>query len=171
MSAFCCLYKFFSITGSRAQVFLTTFIVIYSWISFQNAGCAGCAIYVMYTALIQWCTRTYLVHSTSRLTHFTSTHPSIFSKKKKNWSPNKGLEPLTLRLKVWCSTNWANRALTTGHGEKWSDCCKNDYQIPKERCEQDSNLRGKLPLDFKSNALTTRPSQPTSIWWGDVAQW
>ena len=27
------------------------------------------------------------------------------------------------------------------------------------RCEQGSNLRGKLPLDFKSNALTTRPSQ------------
>ncbi|CAH3195370.1 unnamed protein product, partial [Porites evermanni] len=31
---------------------------------------------------------------------------------------------------------------------------KNDY-----RCEQDSNLRGGTPLDFKSNALTTRPSQ------------
>ena len=28
-----------------------------------------------------------------------------------------------------------------------------------ERCEQGSNLRGKFPLDFKSNALTTRPSQ------------
>ena len=27
------------------------------------------------------------------------------------------------------------------------------------RCEQDSNLRGKIPLDFESNALTTRPSQ------------
>ena len=27
------------------------------------------------------------------------------------------------------------------------------------RCEQGSNLRGKIPLDFKSNALTTRPSQ------------
>ena len=27
------------------------------------------------------------------------------------------------------------------------------------RCEQDSNLRGNIPLDFKSNALTTRPSQ------------
>ena len=25
-------------------------------------------------------------------------------------APNKGLEPLTLRLKVWCSTDWANRA-------------------------------------------------------------
>ncbi len=29
----------------------------------------------------------------------------------------------------------------------------------KIRCEQDSNLRGESPLDFKSNALTTRPSQ------------
>ena len=28
-----------------------------------------------------------------------------------------------------------------------------------DRCEQDSNLRGETPLDFKSNALTTRPSQ------------
>ena len=27
------------------------------------------------------------------------------------------------------------------------------------RFEQGSNLRGKTPLDFKSNALTTRPSQ------------
>ena len=27
------------------------------------------------------------------------------------------------------------------------------------RCEQDSNLRGDTPLDFESNALTTRPSQ------------
>ena len=29
----------------------------------------------------------------------------------------------------------------------------------RSRCEQDSNLRGKIPLDFESNALTTRPSQ------------
>ena len=28
------------------------------------------------------------------------------------------------------------------------------------RCGQDSNLRGNCPLDFKSNALTTRPPQP-----------
>ena len=37
---------------------------------------------------------------------------------------------------------------------KKNKCSKNDY-----RCEQDSNLRGGTPLDFKSNALTTRPSQ------------
>ncbi|MEQ2184505.1 hypothetical protein GOODEAATRI_008611, partial [Goodea atripinnis] len=29
----------------------------------------------------------------------------------------------------------------------------------QHRCEQDLNLRGETPLDFKSNALTTRPSQ------------
>lgn len=27
------------------------------------------------------------------------------------------------------------------------------------RCEQDLNLRGYTPLDFKSNAFTARPSQ------------
>ena len=32
----------------------------------------------------------------------------------------------------------------------------------KKRCEQGSNLRGETPLDFKSNALTTRPSQLTT---------
>ena len=30
----------------------------------------------------------------------------------------------------------------------------------KIRTEQDSNLRGQSPLDFESNALTTRPSVP-----------
>ena len=29
----------------------------------------------------------------------------------------------------------------------------------KVRCRQDLNLRGETPLDFKSNALTTRPQQ------------
>ena len=29
---------------------------------------------------------------------------------KKCLSPDEGLEPATLRLKVWCSTDWANRA-------------------------------------------------------------
>ena len=29
----------------------------------------------------------------------------------KSYAPDEGLEPATLRLKVWCSTNWANRAL------------------------------------------------------------
>ena len=30
----------------------------------------------------------------------------------------------------------------------------------RKRTEQDSNLRGQSPLDFESNALTTRPSVP-----------
>ena len=32
----------------------------------------------------------------------------------------------------------------------------------KLRCEQGSNLCGNIPLDFESNALTTRPSQQVS---------
>ena len=39
--------------------------------------------------------------------------PGLFLEGKKKAAPNKGLEPLTLRLKVWCSTDWANRALDT----------------------------------------------------------
>ena len=35
--------------------------------------------------------------------------------------------------------------------------------VKKNRCEQGSNLRGETPLDFKSNALTTRPSQHVTI--------
>ena len=36
-------------------------------------------------------------------------------KKREKEAPNKGLEPLTLRLKVWCSTDWANRAAIVRH--------------------------------------------------------
>ena len=32
---------------------------------------------------------------------------------KMSQSPDMGLEPMTLRLKVWCSTDWANRAAHT----------------------------------------------------------
>ena len=35
----------------------------------------------------------------------------IYINLRKKFSPNMGLEPMTLRLKVWCSTDWANRAL------------------------------------------------------------
>ena len=38
-----------------------------------------------------------------------------------------------------------------------------DFVLNKIRCEQGSNLRGKIPLDFKSYALTTRPSQPVLL--------
>ena len=34
-------------------------------------------------------------------------------------SPDEGLEPATLRLKVWCSTDWANRA----YDERREDEC------------------------------------------------
>ena len=33
-------------------------------------------------------------------------------------------------------------------------------KVNRFRSEQGSNLRGETPLDFKSNALTTRPSLP-----------
>ena len=33
-----------------------------------------------------------------------------FGQNKTFSSPGMGLEPMTLRLKVWCSTDWANRA-------------------------------------------------------------
>ena len=37
-------------------------------------------------------------------------------KKKKMWSPDVGLEPTTLGLRVPCSTDWANRAVVKmGH--------------------------------------------------------
>ena len=45
---------------------------------------------------------------------------------------------------------------------RWYDMCTLDFfegSSKTIRCEQGSNLRGKIPLDFKSNALTTRPSQ------------
>ena len=32
-------------------------------------------------------------------------------REEKKKSPEQGLEPWTLRLKVWCSTDWAIRAL------------------------------------------------------------
>ena len=39
-------------------------------------------------------------------------------KKELTSSPDKGLEPLTLRLKVWCSADWANRARSDDHWHK-----------------------------------------------------
>ena len=34
----------------------------------------------------------------------------LLSNKKGTIPPDQGLEPWALRLKVWCSTDWANRA-------------------------------------------------------------
>ena len=47
------------------------------------------------------------------------------------------------------------------HSACWfSDLVITIFSLQKfDRCEQGSNLRGETPLDFKSNALTTRPSQ------------
>ena len=40
----------------------------------------------------------------------TSFHLFSIFRFSKFSSPDEGLEPATLRLKVWCSTDWANRA-------------------------------------------------------------
>ena len=40
---------------------------------------------------------------------------------------------------------------------------KTGSYVKKERCLQDLNLRGETPLDFKSNALTTRPKQLANL--------
>ena len=42
--------------------------------------------------------------------HALSQQRGLSKKKKVNVPPDMGLEPMTLRLKVWCSTDWANRA-------------------------------------------------------------
>ncbi len=44
------------------------------------------------------------------------------------------------------------------------DCKKSGEKKKKKRSEQGSNLRGNIPLDFESNALTTRPSLQLSYW-------
>ena len=42
-----------------------------------------------------------------------SVHSIRVVQKIKKWSPNVGLEPTTLRLRVSCSTDWASRAVST----------------------------------------------------------
>ena len=43
-------------------------------------------------------------------------------KNKNMLSPDMGLEPTTLRLKVWCSTDWANRAAHIKIQVKFDPC-------------------------------------------------
>ena len=50
---------------------------------------------------------------------------SISWEKKNVLSPDMGLEPMTLRLKVWCSTDWANRAAHTVNQVKFE--ASNDF--------------------------------------------
>ena len=44
---------------------------------------------------------------------------SNIEKNKNMLSHNMGLEPMTLRLKVWCSTDCANRAATIFTSHSW----------------------------------------------------
>ena len=48
----------------------------------------------------------------------------VEGEKKKICSPDEGLEPATLRLKVWCSTDWANRARSEREGNFSLLICK-----------------------------------------------
>ena len=43
------------------------------------------------------------------------------------------------------------------HGDECVKVNKFETIFPNIHSRQDSNLRGETPLDFKSNALTTRP--------------
>ena len=50
---------------------------------------------------------------------------------------------------------FSNKSQWNNNSKEFVDC----EIAKKERCLQDLNLRGETPLDFKSNALTTRPKQ------------
>ena len=51
--------------------------------------------------------------------------------------------------------------MSEANGKKWLQHEENTWSglVSLIICEQGSNLRGKIPLDFKSNALTSRPLQ------------
>ena len=59
-------------------------------------------------------------------------------------SPNVGLEPTTLRLRVWCSTDWASRALYFGN----------------QNCS--------LPQWFLPFVFLVCLSKNVMFWWGSV---
>ena len=49
-------------------------------------------------------------------------------RKKKNCSPDVGLEPTTLRLRVSCSTDWANQAACFNYPQIILKICTTSYQ-------------------------------------------
>ena len=55
--------------------------------------------------------------NTLRTVNFANcAHISVadqFREMQNRTKPDEGLEPATLRLKVWCSTDWANRAYSS----------------------------------------------------------
>ena len=73
-----------------------------------------------------------------------------------------------IRLSALCSTSSFQWNLLT-HGFL-SKAGSLSLTQKRSRCEQDSNLRGKIPLDFESNALTTRPSQLVQLSWARYVQ-
>ena len=69
---------------------------------------------------------TFIVNFCEHLT-FKKGHTGAYYIRKKI-SPNVGLEPTTLRLRVWCSTDWASRDLWEG-----TLVCLNHWDTMKER--------------------------------------
>ena len=73
-----------------------------------------------------------------------------------------------IRLSALCSTSsfqWNH--LTHGYLSKAGSL---SLTQKRSRCEQESNLRVKIPLDFESNALTTWPSQLVQLSWARYVQ-
>ena len=60
-----------------------------------------------------------------------------YLEKKKVLSPDMGLEPMTLRLKVWCSTDWANRAAHTVNQVKFE--ASNDFYASTRKLRKVGN--------------------------------
>ena len=62
-------------------------------------------------------------HGLEQLKVFENLPSDKRSLRKKNWSPDKGLEPLTSGLKVPRSTDWANRAVQFWIKKNTEFCC------------------------------------------------
>ena len=84
-----------------------------------NGGvCYGSSQRFVLISLIQYWITWHFISWTANLEHYSPYFVllnvfkviNIIGISKNYAAPNKGLEPLTLRLKVWCSTDWANRA-------------------------------------------------------------
>ena len=91
-----------------------------------------------------------LFETMTRMYKWISINFKLYSKTNNNWSPvnaatgKKNLSKISMQPK----NNHFQRAFTQRMVIKWTKSI---------RSRQDSNLRGGTPLDFKSNALTTRP--------------
>ena len=98
----------------------------FSCFRLNGGDCYGSSQRFVLISLIQYWITWHFISWTANLEHYSPYFVllnvfkviNIIGISKNYAAPNKGLEPLTLRLKVWCSTDWANRALDT----KWRRC-------------------------------------------------